>query len=267
VVRDAVANPAPNTQDHLMSSNRPIALVTGTSRGLGAAIAQALLDAGWRVHGCARGDADQTLRGDYHHTRVDLSDIHAATAVLGELLKAVADARPSRVGIVNNAGTLTPMALGPEIDGAALDRALTLNVTAPLWLMGAAVRAFAETPLRIVNIGSGAATSAYPGWTAYCASKAALRMGAMVLGAELEESTKLRGRDVAIVDYAPGVVQTEMQTQIRAMDAADFPRVGRFVEMFEAGQLLTAEQPAAAILQLLSSDALPSFCERSFYDD
>jgi benzil reductase ((S)-benzoin forming) len=96
----------------------------------------------------------------------------------------------------------------------------------------------------LVNISSGAATTVYPGWAAYCASKAAVdRLTAVV--AQEEESQGLR-----VYSLAPGIVDTAMQQKVRASTPEEFPAVGRFVEAKLSGSFNTTEWVADAVLEL-----------------
>lgn len=241
------------------SHSRPLAIVTGTSRGLGAAVARALLSAGWSVCGFARGETAEELEDPhYRHFRLDLADTGAVERLFeGELAKDGELRAASRVGLVNNAGVLDIEATD-ETRMEHLVRSFAVNSAVPTWLMGWCLRQVpATTPLRIVNLSSGAATRAYPGWSAYCASKAALEMAGDVLAEELAERPALLSRDVSVVSYAPGVVATEMQAAIRAADEGSFPRRARFEELHAQGQLVAPEEPAAEIARLLTADGLP----------
>jgi NAD(P)-dependent dehydrogenase (short-subunit alcohol dehydrogenase family) len=175
------------------------ALVTGTSRGIGAALARDLCGRGWRVVGCARGAAPAQLAAlaGYAHLRVDLGDRAAVRrafdergAAPGSAFAPVADAE--RAALVHNAAVVGTAAVHAVDLDAACD-ALVLNVAVPIWLTGWFLRtASATADLRVVEISSGAATSAYPGWPLYCASKAALRMAGEVLAVEAREVAALR---------------------------------------------------------------------------
>src|SRR5919108_2573899 len=177
-------------------SDERLALVTGTSSGIGAAVARELLAHGWQVIGIARRPVQ--LAQDYRHLALDLADAaNAAPAIEGELSARLAERQWERLGLVNNAAA-APAGRVEMLDAAELARALALNVALPLWLMGLALRLRpAPTPLRIVNVSSGAAHHAVPGLAAYCASKAALRMAGMTVAAEMQG-------DVAIYSYEPG---------------------------------------------------------------
>jgi NAD(P)-dependent dehydrogenase (short-subunit alcohol dehydrogenase family) len=172
-----------------------------------------LLERDWAVVGVARRPA--TIRHPrYHHLALDLADLTRVVTVFEqEVAPLVADRRRQRIGLVNNAASADLLTSVERIDPAALLRLLATNTAAPIWLMGFIVR---QSPLaatvRIVNVSSGAAVTAYPGLAAYCSSKAGLRMAGTVLAAELTSPDRQlpKPADVAILSYEPGVVDTPM---------------------------------------------------------
>jgi benzil reductase ((S)-benzoin forming) len=238
--------------------------VTGTSSGIGAAVASHLLEAEWTVIGVARrpGPIEHPR---YRHVAVDLSNFGSALPSLDAAIGDALGAREwRRVGLVNNAalgGSLGPV---ERIDAGDFQRILAVNVVAATHLMGLFV---ARTPvraaLRIVNVSSGAAVRPFPGLAAYAASKAAMRMAGMVLAAELESAQRNSGRpdDVAIVSYEPGAVDTAMQSGARALSNDEFPWVGLFHDFAARGMLVSPDQPAAEIVRLLESGSRPAFSE------
>lgn len=241
-----------------------LAVLTGTSSGIGAALLPMLLDAGWRVLGLARRPAPVTHER-YHHQSLDLGEPAALAAYFeGPFLEAYQLDACQRVALINNAATLDPVGPLFKAGAAELARALTVNIAAPTWLMGFfALRVAA--PLRVVNLSSGAATNAYPGWGAYCISKAGLRMASKALQIEAAEIAALKGRDIRVVEYAPGVVDTAMQVVARSSKAEDFPRVQRFKDLHAQGELADPSRPAAEILDLLTED-IPAYSERRLGD-
>jgi NAD(P)-dependent dehydrogenase (short-subunit alcohol dehydrogenase family) len=242
-----------------------LALVTGTSRGLGKAVAARLLEHDWTVLGMSRSAPPSELSGaHYRHVSIDLSNLDAVQSICNDAIPTLLAEGCTRLGLVNNAGVLAPMGPLPELDPEALHVSWVVNVLTPVLLMGACVRHGGSLPVRIVNLSSGAATDAYPGWAAYCAGKAALRMADQVLATELEEVPGLQGRDVAVVSYAPNVVRTRMQEEIRNMAPARFPRLQKFVDLHESGSLVEPEAPAAEICDLLSADHLPPWSDRRY---
>jgi benzil reductase ((S)-benzoin forming) len=101
----------------------------------------------------------------------------------------------------------------------------------------------------LVLLSSGAARSAYPGWSAYGAGKAATDQWVRAVGAEQQQ----RG-GVRVLAIAPGVVATGMQSAIRATDARDFPSVARFQRLHDEGELEDADDVARRLWALLESD-------------
>lgn len=240
-------------------------MVTGSSRGLGLHIARALLARGWRVMGVARSQAPGELRSDaYRHERLDLADPAHLRILVEELVPGLIPRSCRRLALVNNAGVLEPMGPLPELDADGLRRTMLVNLVAPMVLTGAFLRFDARLPIRIVDMSSGAATSPYPGWSAYCAGKSALRMAGQVLGTELEEMPTLEGRDVAIVSYSPHVVATRMQELIREMDEERFPRLQRFRDLHRRGELVDPAKPASEVCDILEADGLPPWSERRY---
>ena len=248
-----------------MTSTRDrFALVTGTGAGIGAALAAQLLARGWRVAGVARRPAAiDHVR--YTHIAVDLGDVAGATAAIERTIAPIlADQRWRRVGLVNNAATGGRLGPLENIPAETLAAVYAVNVVAAVRLMGFVVeRAHPGASLRIVNISSGAAVHPFPGLSAYSSSKAALRMAGMILGAELDSPLR-RGTprpDAAIVSYEPGIVETAMQVGARSLSPDEFPWVGIFHDFQSQGRLVAPERPAADIVALLESDALPRFSE------
>jgi benzil reductase ((S)-benzoin forming) len=240
------------------------ALVTGTSSGIGAAVADQLLERGWTVIGMARRPS-AIEHAFYHHLAVDFGNPIALTRAMDdEVIPKLRDNEWARVGLVNNAANGGPLGPVHTLNPAELLYLYAVNVIAPLSLMGAlSLHCKSNVPLRIVNLSSGAAVQGFPGLSAYGSSKAALRMAGMVLAAEWESPAPhatLR-TDAAILSYEPGIVDTPMQTAARSQPAEQFPWVGVFHGFAEQGRLVPPSLPAADIVAFLESDGQPAFAE------
>lgn len=225
------------------------AILTGHTRGLGQAIAAELLARGIPVLAIARRQCDELagrFPGLLQQATVDLAAPEALQSWLaGETLnRYVADA-PSLL-LINNAGMLGPVApLGRQMDDQLL-QAVNLNISASLLLSNAVARAY-RGPLRIAHISSGAARTAFAGWSVYGATKAALDHHARSAAADAD--SRLR-----ICSIAPGVVDTEMQAAIRRTEAPDFPLLDRFLALKQEGKLASPEDAAGQMLRFLLSD-------------
>jgi NAD(P)-dependent dehydrogenase (short-subunit alcohol dehydrogenase family) len=230
-------------------------IVTGTSSGLGLAVARALLGRGWSVAGLSRRPAPLDHPAYLHHA-VDLADLEALGALAERGLAPWLSAPDlARLGLVNDAAQLGPVAPLARAPPREVGRALLVDAAAPMVLLGLALRAAGAVPLRVVNVSSGAARTAYAGWGAYCAGKAALRLAGEV--AALESA----GRDVRVVSYEPGVLDTAMQAEVRRASRDDFPQLDRFLALHAEGRLVSPEAPAGEIAALLERDDLAPFTE------
>lgn len=226
------------------------AIVTGHSRGLGAAIAETLLDRGARVLGLARhANADLARRFGtrLQQVPIDLADAGALSAWLaGDTLQAfLADA--PRILLINNAGSLQPVGPLGSQDNAAIARTVALNVTAPLMLSNALLAASpTASDRRILHVSSGVGRRPLPGWSVYCATKAAIDHHARTVATD-------RFTGLRIASVAPGVVDTDMQAEIRATSLDRFPLRERFDLLKRNGELISPQACAQRVVEHLLS--------------
>ncbi|RZA33502.1 MAG: SDR family oxidoreductase [Lysobacteraceae bacterium] len=218
------------------------AVVTGHSRGLGAAVAAELVARGIPVLGLARGQAE--IGEGMEQAVADFGDGAALASFLGGHTLSSFLAGADTVLLVNNAGVVAPVGPLAEQDPVAALRAATINVGAPLALSAAFVRAAPQAERRILHVSSGAGRSAYPGWSVYCATKAALDQHARAVA--LDGDPRVR-----CVSLAPGVIDTDMQAEIRATPDTRFPLRQRFVDMKDSGVLVTPAECAAKLVDYL----------------
>ncbi|MDH4474634.1 MAG: SDR family NAD(P)-dependent oxidoreductase [Fluviicola sp.] len=215
-------------------------IITGTSSGIGKAIAAHYLNKGVSVIGIGRRHTiDHT---NYQPVVCDLTDENA----IREL--AVEEWVSTEILLINNAGMLGTVKRLSDQNEPDINQVLALNVVAPALLMNRLARACGDkTALTVVNISSGAAKRAIPSWSAYCASKAALEMLSETF--YLEELEK--GRTTKVYCVAPGVVDTPMQAQIRSVDQVDFAASATFHDYYKSGELVSPELVAQKLNRLL----------------
>jgi benzil reductase ((S)-benzoin forming) len=228
------------------------AVVTGHSRGLGAAIAAHLLSHGVRVLGVARGrsaDLAERFGSGITEIHLDLADSGALADWLhGDALDRFVGRAQTAI-LVNNAGIVQPMGPLDTQDVETVSRAVAVNVGAALMLSAAfAVATRAVSDRRILHVSSGAGRNAYAGWSVYCATKAALDHHARAVA--LDGMPGLR-----IGSVAPGVVDTDMQAEVRATSDDKLPSRRRFVEMHREGRLVSPDDAGRAVVEFLLSDA------------
>lgn len=223
-------------------------IVTGASRGIGAATARWLGTAKAAVtlfarsrdalenvaaDVAARGGNPLVFDGDVSDPNVCERAVAAAIAAHGRL-----------DGLVNNAGILAPVSAMADTEPDAWRHNMAVNLMGPFHMMRSAIPALRDSRGRIVNISSGAARKAIPGWSAYCTSKAAVTHLTAVVAAEEPRITAVALR--------PGVVDTDMQALIRregpgVMD----PEQARYFESLKQdGRLEPPWVPARAVAWL-----------------
>ena len=241
--------------------------MTGTSSGIGTALAERLLAQDWTVIGLARRQVDIDSP-HYQHMGLDLGNLHALQT-LGEqrLASLMREGRWQRVGLVNNAALGGSLRGIEEADPEGLAWLLAVNTVAPVYLMGLAARVVpAGAALRIVNISSGAAHRGFPGLGDYCASKAALRLAGMALAEEMRSEGRPGGprNDAAVLSYEPGVVDTPMQTRARSAGGEDSPWSQPFRDFKEQDLLAQPEDVIGPVVDFLSGDVASAFVEKRF---
>ncbi len=226
---------------------KQVVIITGASRGIGAAAAEALAGAGAAVMLAARdgGQISEVASGivagggQAEAMACDVADWASVQALLAETRRRLGPV----TALVNNAGVIEPIGRLEAADPGTWARNIQIN------LVGAfhAVRAVLPDMLAagrgtIVNVSSGAALRPQEGWSAYCAGKAGLAMLTQAIALE----TAARG--VRVFGFQPGTTDTEMQVAIRASGINPVSQIPR-------AQLTPVEHPARAIVYLCTQSA------------
>lgn len=223
-------------------------LITGASRGLGAAAARAAGQLGANVALMARSPVDlEAVAADVREAGARALVIPGDVSRKADCERAVA-ATLEKFGaldaLVNNAGILGPVGPLAEAEAAAWTENWAVNVLGPVLLTRAALPHLRGRRGRVINVSSGAAVNAVPGWGAYCLSKAAVTHLTRMIAAEEP--------DVTAISFRPGVVDTEMQATIRREGATGMPReeYERFVAYHRHRELLPPAVPGCALAVL-----------------
>jgi NAD(P)-dependent dehydrogenase (short-subunit alcohol dehydrogenase family) len=203
----------------MTSTSQPTALITGAGRGLGLALARALLSSGWRVVVDARrsGHLAAALPGA-SVVPGDVTDPVHRDALASAVSGLAPTDGPRLDLLVNNASDLGPSPLPrlADVPLAAVRRVYETNVLAPLALTQLFLPLLRASHATVLNISSDAAVEAYAGWGAYGSSKAALDQLTAVLAAEEP--------GLAVYSVDPGDMRTEMhQAAFPGEDISDRP--------------------------------------------
>ena len=231
----------------------PLYIITGTSRGLGFELARQLLALPCRMLTLARHENVELTKvsvasgATLTQWTVDLEQGMSCATQLEAWLRVQSEAEAT---LINNAGVIGGVGPIDTLSAEQLNAALRINLEAPLLLTAAFLRATStwKAERKVLNISSGAGRHAIAGWSAYCATKAGLDHFSRVTA--LDEARKLHG--AKIVALAPGVIDTDMQTQLRAANPAGFPDQSRFIQLHDSGQLSSPQQAAQHVLNFLS---------------
>jgi benzil reductase ((S)-benzoin forming) len=215
---------------------------------LGLALAKALLARNEHVIGIGRSTSLE--HPNFRFISCDLSRLEDIQLLGFPVLE-------GPVTLINNAGILGEIGRISQLESPDFDTVLTVNTLAPYYLTRALYSRLSEPEnFTLVNISSGAAKRSIPSWAAYCASKAALdRWTENFYLEELE-----LGRALKVYAVAPGVIDTDMQAEIRNVDETVFSAHQNFVALKANDQLYSPEYAAELLLKLLENEHEGQVC-------
>jgi benzil reductase ((S)-benzoin forming) len=226
-------------------------LITGTSKGIGEALAQKVLAKGNTVLGVSRTQSDMLRSTKYHHLSFDLTDTSCITQIMGKVSEIVDNQSIDFVCLVNNASAVEPLKSIEKCPLTEIESHVRIGLIVPMLLTSRFIQKFSEAKIgkKVVFISSGAAFTALPGASIYCSSKAGINMFAQCIG--LEQKNKEYGFEVVAI--GPGMVDTPLQEAFRSKSSEEFSSVGYFQQAFEAGKLQEPERVAEKIYTILEN--------------
>jgi NAD(P)-dependent dehydrogenase (short-subunit alcohol dehydrogenase family) len=242
-------------------------ILTGASRGMGLAMAEQLLQKGNTLL-CISRHANPDLAASAQKADVsitqwahDLADGEGASVRLREWLQGQNPAHFASASLINNAGVIPPIAPLRQSQPADLALALRVGLEAPMALSAAFLGATASWPLprKVLNISSGLGRYPMASQAGYCAAKAGMDHFTRCLA--LDEALHANGAKVC--SLAPGVIDTDMQVQLRGAAGEAFPDQAKFLQLKAQGQLSSPTQAAEQVLRFL---ARPDFGREAVAD-
>lgn len=237
-----------------------LTILTGGSRGMGLAMArQSLRPDGHLL--CLSRHVNTALADEAHRLDAtltqwtqDLADTTGAAQRLEDWLQEHGGAGFASATLINNAGVIPRIGPLDACPPDELANALRVGLEAPMQLTAAFLRATGawvdagwRGPRKVLNISSGLGRRAMAAQAPYCAAKAG--MDHFTRCSALDEAQRPHG--ARLVSLAPGVIDTDMQVQLRSGDPAAFPDVGRFQDLKQQGQLSAPDDAAARVLAWL----------------
>jgi NAD(P)-dependent dehydrogenase (short-subunit alcohol dehydrogenase family) len=222
-----------------------VAIITGASRGIGAAVARELAAGGASVVVTARDPQScEAVAASIRHqggkalaVACDVSDFDQVDALFQKTTEAFGGLQI----LVNNAGVIDPIARFRDSDAREWAQSISVNLVGGYYVAKSAIDAF-TAPGIIVNVSSGAAHAPREGWSAYCAGKAGFAMVTQSIAHEIP------AEEVRVYGYAPGTVDTEMQGRIRESGVNPISKMKREDHW-------NPTEPAKVIAWLCSPDA------------
>jgi benzil reductase ((S)-benzoin forming) len=231
-------------------------ILTGGSRGMGLAIAEQLLQAGNTLICISRNTQSSLTQlaeksgAHLEQWTHDLADGATASLALKAWLEKQTPASFASATLINNAGVIPNISPLSQADPHNLAMALRVGLEAPMQLCAAFLGATENwtLPRKVVNISSGLGRRAMASQAGYCAAKAGMDHFTRCLA--LDEALKPHGAKVT--SLAPGVIDTDMQTQLRGAAPENFPDQTGFQQLKATGQLTSPADAAQRILNYLA---------------
>ncbi|MDT9027543.1 MULTISPECIES: (S)-benzoin forming benzil reductase [Rossellomorea] len=238
------------------------AIVTGATRGLGESIAKLFIEKGIGLINVSRSNNErlQKLAGEkevsYEFFPCDLAQSGETEAVFREVGTKVFGYQSDRVYIVHNAGVVTPINRSGEVENQALETSVHVNLLSPMISTNEMIKAArgSDSKMIMINISSGAGSRPVHGWSTYCATKAGVNMLTETVSLEL---SKKHSRH-QVIAFSPGVMDTDMQGEIRSSSKEAFADVESFQRYKEEGMLRETDTVANALIKLVTESEIES---------
>jgi len=228
-----------------------IYIITGTSRGIGAAVAARLLETGNCVFGISRTPSPLAGQDGYRELRGSVTDAHWIDPLFEAVRKELADSDVDMLCLLNNAAVVEPVHAIETCAADAIGQHVDVNLTAPIQLTARFMACFGDLDLRkkVVFMTSGAAHAAMPDMALYCTSKAGLAMFAQCVAKE--QAGRAKGYEIAQV--SPGMVETHMQELARSQSPETFRPSGMFRSAKASGAVQDPGSVAKKICEILAA--------------
>ncbi len=226
-------------------------LITGTSRGIGEALTQKILEKGNTILGVSRNQPNTLKSTRYYHLSFDLTDTSQMSQIMEKVNEIVDNRGFDFVCLVNNASAIEPLGSIEKCSATEIESHVRIGLIAPMLLTSMFIRRFTDEKIRkkVVFISSGAAFTAMADASIYCSSKAGINMFAQCVG--LEQKDKEYG--VEVISIGPGMVDTSMQLAARSKASDKFAMADFFKQAFEDGKLQEPSKVAEKIYAILGN--------------
>ena len=235
---------------------KKVLIITGGSKGIGKGIILAYLAEDYQVISISRTINDKLSAKGVTQVAFDLTQINDLQQQFEEIFQFLVEEEIEKITLINNAGSLGQIGPIESLLKAKILEAVNLNTVAPMLTSAAFINLTKGWSARktIINISSGAAQKPYFGWSVYCSTKAGLDMLTKTIAIEQLEIAN----GVKVLAVAPGVVDTDMQVEIRKSDKVAFKDVERFLALKADGQLNDVETVGVGVFEIDNDNTIPS---------
>ena len=236
-------------------------LVTGASKGIGLELSLALATSGLRVILLARDtpllekskDMVRSISALSSAIVCDLADNKSIDKAIINL----SNDFQKIDGIIHNAGAIAPIMPMSKAPSDAWAENIQVNlIGVQRFTKGIYPLMQASEHCRVTTISSGASLRPLESWSSYCVAKAGQDMWARCLAAEGKRD------GITAISIAPGIVNTDMQKEIRSADSEDFPSLSSFIGYYENGELSDAKDVAKKLLPLITTHSIDQSGQR-----
>ncbi|MEW9700937.1 (S)-benzoin forming benzil reductase [Paenibacillus sp. SI8] len=229
-------------------------ILTGTSRGLGEAMAKSLISSQHHLFCISRNknEALSSNNDNIDQIEFDLDQTSQIEEMMEQIFSSIDDKDAEGVYLINNAAILTPLSRIEEADGNELSKNLHVNLLSPIILTSSFIRFSKRLQVdkRVLNISSASARHLLPGMSAYSAAKAGLDIFTKCVGVE----QGVDAHAVKVVSVWPGMIDTSLQEEARHADKRTFPAAEIFGNVKDQGMLASPASTAEKILSLFLGD-------------
>ncbi|MBO0992748.1 (S)-benzoin forming benzil reductase [Bacillus sp. SD088] len=232
-------------------------IITGTSRGIGESLVKQLLhNQDHHIMCISRNernfvDIEKEYPAHVSYFPFDLNEIIGIDHLFQKIFTFVDEQNIDSIYLINNAGILSPIGPIEENESEEIIRNFNVNLLAPYLFTANFIRHtnHLKVDKRILNISSGSAKYLLPSQSAYSTAKA----GVDSFSKSIHLEQKDKSHPVKIVSVYPGVIDTQLQTEIRSTSTEEFPHVELFRQIHSEGNLQTPDKTAEQLLELLFS--------------
>ncbi|NOU92044.1 (S)-benzoin forming benzil reductase [Paenibacillus sp. LMG 31456] len=232
-------------------------IVTGTSRGLGRAIADKLIAQDHRLFCISRKKNDDLISkssdANINYFEFDLNNINQIEELMQSIFSKVDSSKAEGIYLINNAAVISPLSSIEQASGEELARNLNVNLLAPMLLTSLFIRFTKQLAVekRVLNVSSMSVKNHLSGMSAYSTSKAGLDVFSQCVGLEQGEGIS----SVKVVSVWPGMIDTLLQEEARNANQSTFASARIFAKVKERGMLESPEATAEKLVEFLLGES------------